>query len=245
MSSIIIHQPEYLPWINLFLKAAASDIFVFLDTAQYNHRSFQNRNRIKTNKGARWLTVPLKYAPRQEIIKNLVIDNSEDWKRKHLELMKDSYKFALYYEEIFLLLEPEYARKWENLSDLNCNLTMKISKILGLNIKFIRSSELDVEGKGSKLILNICHRLGIKRYISGIGAKAYLNEEDFEKSNIEIVYLAPLKLEYNQVYSEIGFIPDLSIIDYLFNKGVENFKAVAKKYVDTNVTNRNPGELNA
>ena len=46
MYNIVIHQPEYLPWINLFLKLSKCQKFVFLDNVQYTRRSFQNRNII-------------------------------------------------------------------------------------------------------------------------------------------------------------------------------------------------------
>ena len=231
MLSVMIHQPEYLPWSNLFIKMVFSDVFVFLDTVQYVRRSFQNRNKIKTRQGEKWLTVPLKYAFRQQLISKIEIDNSCDWKRQHLFLLKDSYRTSHYYKEVLSLLEPVYLQEWDSLSELNCALIMKISQALGLKTKFLQSSELGVEGKRSGLILNICLKLGSKRYISGVGAKAYLDEEGFKKNNIDVVYIAPFKMEYKQVYPELGFIPDLSIIDYLFNNGTREFKPMVKKYV--------------
>ena len=84
MSKILIHQPEYLPWTHLFEKIKLSDVFVFLDNVQYNRRSYQNRNEIKTQHGRKWLTVPLKYSSREELISNILIDNSQNWKKTTL-----------------------------------------------------------------------------------------------------------------------------------------------------------------
>lgn len=231
MSAIVIHQPEYLPWINLFFKMVLSDIFVFLDNVQYSHGSFQNRNKIKTKQGAKWLTVPLKheYTLRDKIIMKMKIDNSQDWRKQHLSLIKDSYKSTPYFKEILPVLEPVYEHEWHNLSDLNCNLTMKISEKLGINTKFIKSSELSTEGKRSELVLNICLKLKATKYISGIGAKVYLDEKRFKQNDIDIIYIPPVKIEYRQAYGGIEFIPGLSIIDYLFNNGVENFVTVARE----------------
>ena len=79
MTSILIHQPEYLPWINLFNKLKQSDIFVFLDNVQYNRRSYQNRNLIKTKNGSEYLTVPIKKQPRETLIKDILINNTVNW----------------------------------------------------------------------------------------------------------------------------------------------------------------------
>ncbi len=227
----MIHQPEYLPWGNLFSKILFSDVFVFLDTVQYARRSFQNRNKIKTRQGEKWLTVPLRYASQQELISKIRIDNSSDWKMKHLFQIKDSYKTSQYYKEILSLLEPVYLQEWDSLSELNCALIIKISEALGLKAKFIKSSELCVEGRGSELILNICLKLEAKRYISGVGAKVYLDEAGFKKNNIDIVYITPFEMEYKQVYPELGFIAGLSMVDYLFNSGTKEFESMVKEYM--------------
>src|SRR5256885_17176030 len=56
---LAIHQPQYLPWLGYLAKWAAADAFVFLDTVQYEKNGWQNRNRIKTAAGPRWVTVPV------------------------------------------------------------------------------------------------------------------------------------------------------------------------------------------
>lgn len=220
--SVMIHQPEYLPWTNLFLKMAAADIFVFLDTVQYVRRGFQNRNMIKTRTGKKWLTVPLIYAPREEAIMNMKIDNSRDWRRQHLDLIDGSYRSSGHYGEISSLLKPVYESGHEDLSGLDCMLTMEIASALGIKSKFMKASELEARGKRSELILNICLELGGARYISGIGAKAYLDERAFREKGIEIVYMPPARIEYEQAFPELGFMPDLSVIDYLFNRGIQD-----------------------
>src|SRR5919199_1238191 len=53
---VAIHQPQYLPWLGYLAKRAAADVFIYLDTVQYEKNGWQNRNRIKTKDGPRWLT---------------------------------------------------------------------------------------------------------------------------------------------------------------------------------------------
>jgi hypothetical protein len=56
---VSIHQPAYLPWMGYLARIAASDIFIYLDTVQFEKNSFTNRNRVKTANGPIWLTVPV------------------------------------------------------------------------------------------------------------------------------------------------------------------------------------------
>src|SRR5207249_11577269 len=56
---VTIHQPERLPWLGFFDKIRQADVFVMLDHVQYRKRYFQNRNRIRAEHGAIWLTVPV------------------------------------------------------------------------------------------------------------------------------------------------------------------------------------------
>ena len=237
------HQPAYFPWTDFFLRMSLADVFVFLDTVQYGRRTFQNRNKIKTRDGAKWLSVPLQYAPRDEIIMNMKIDNSKDWKNSHLGAIKDSYKSALFFEETLSLIEPMYSKeKWEYLSEFNCLCTITIARALGINTRFIKSSEIDLSGKGSDLILNICLKSGAANYISGMGGKSYLKEQAFKNHGINILYLAPYQLAYTQEYPEPGFIPNLSIIDYLFNNGIGQFKVLVSRYAGSALEKVNIGK---
>ena len=98
----------------------------------------------------------------------------------------------------------------------------KAGEYFNIKTKFIRQSELKTSGKGNELILEICKKLGARKYISGPGGKNYLNENDFKKHNIEIVYLTnSLPMEYPQLYPKVGFIDDLSALDFILHVGPE------------------------
>ena len=58
---VSIHQPNYLPWLGFFNKIKSSDKFVIFDNVQFprGKKHFGHRNKIKTNNGDIWLTVPL------------------------------------------------------------------------------------------------------------------------------------------------------------------------------------------
>ena len=56
---VTIHQPEHLPWLGFFDKIRQADVWVSLDHVQYRKNYFQHRNRIRGDRGAIWLTVPV------------------------------------------------------------------------------------------------------------------------------------------------------------------------------------------
>src|SRR3989442_2778643 len=79
---VAIHQPHYLPWLGYFAKWAAADRFIFLDTVQYEKNGWQNRNRVKTPDGPRWLTVPV-HARLGTPIPEVTVDTAQPWRGGH------------------------------------------------------------------------------------------------------------------------------------------------------------------
>ena len=59
MTTAAIMQPTYLPWCGYFGLMNLVDIFVIYDDVQFDKRSWQQRNKIKTPAGSQWLTVPV------------------------------------------------------------------------------------------------------------------------------------------------------------------------------------------
>src|SRR5947209_18898528 len=92
---VAIHQPHYLPWLGYVAKWAAADLFVFLDTVQYEKNGWQNRNRIKTAEGARWLTVPVR-AHLGTRVAAVSIDVDRPWAKRNRRAIASAYGEAPY-----------------------------------------------------------------------------------------------------------------------------------------------------
>ena len=90
---VSIHQPAYLPWLGYFDKIARADLFIWLDNVQFQKNSFQNRNKILTKDGPVWLTVPMRTSGvlYETPLKDVEIDNSKNWRVKHLSSIKMNY----------------------------------------------------------------------------------------------------------------------------------------------------------
>ena len=95
-----------------------------------------------------------------------------------------------------------------------------VMKILNINTKILKSSDMIEEGKSTKLLVNLCKQVGATTYLSGIGAKDYLDEDEFLSNNIELVFNSPLlPTKYKQIYNKIEFLNDLSVVDIIMNCG--------------------------
>ncbi len=224
MSSVVIHQPEYLPWANLFFKIYKCDNFIFLDNVQYSRRSFQNRNLIGKDGSFFYITVPIKYCERDTLIKDIKIDNTKSWIEDHIKKFHFCYKKTKFFKPVINLIETEFYKKYEYLNELNQGLTKTIAKKMDLKCNFFSSTNLSGKGKKTEIILDLCNKIKALKYITGTGSKLYLDEEKFKKKQIEINYLEAKSFQYFQENSKKKFITNLSIIDYLFNLGFEEFK---------------------
>lgn len=215
MTCISIHQPAYLPWLGYFDKIKRSDIFVYLDSVQYEKNSFINRNKIKTSSGSIWLTVPIKKSGMKCRIEELIIDSSQNWKKKHLNSIFMNYKKASRFEECYSKLEQLYKEEYESLADLCYDHLLFWIDEIGIDTKIVRSKDLSIKSKKSDLILDICQYLGTNRYISGKNGIDYLNEEEFKEASISIDYQNYIHPVYSQLWGE--FLPNLSFIDFWMN----------------------------
>ena len=222
--TVAIMQPTYLPWIGYFDLLDQADTFVFLDSVQFDKRSWQQRNRIKTHNGESFLTVPvMTKGRRNQKISEVEIARTQDFPKKHLRTIEHNYSkaehFAYYWDELNSLLKQDY----RYLAELNITLIKWFKRILGIHAELIRSSMLDVKGKRVELLVEICKSVGAKRYLSPIGSRPYIeNNNLFEKQDIDLRYQNYSHPEYRQLFKE--FIPYMSIPDLLFNEGKKSLE---------------------
>lgn len=223
---ISIHQPAYVPWLGYFDKMAKSDVHVFLDDAEYSKNNLFNRNKIKTPQGWMWLTIPVYYKSNR-LICETEIDNHLNWSNKHWMALKTSYGRAKYFKEYSQVLEKFYLTEWRYLSDITISMNKTIASMLGIEAKFVKSSEIKVSGNQSEKLINLCQALGGDVYLSGQGAKAYMDDSLFLAQGIKVVYQEFNHPVYEQLWGE--FIPNLSIVDFLFNCGADEFSRIIDK----------------
>ncbi len=215
MTTVAIHQPNYLPWVGYFHKIHKSDIFVFLNHVEYTSGDWIHRNRVKTPDGWSWLSVPVRGS--SQPINETEINHGQEWCSDHRQTVRHMYAKADHFDEFFPVLDATYDREWEYLDALNVHLVEAICDHVGLETDFVRSSTLDVEGEDSELLAAICDRLDADVYFSGQGGKEYVDEQDFEEAGIDLRFQSFEHPTYEQRFE--GFVPKLSVVDMLLNVG--------------------------
>jgi len=216
--------------VGFFHKLSLADTFVMMDNTQYD-KKFTNRNKIKIPDGWSWLTVPINKEHKFLPNKLVEINNKENWKEMHWKKITRSYTNSKFFKKNYKsFFEKVYNKEWKFLFELNSELLCQIIDWLGLKIQIIKESELNVNGNSTERLVNVCKELGAETYVSGVGGKEYMNEKLFQKNNIKIEYQKFQCPMYTQIFGG-DFIPNLSIIDLLFNNGPKSLPILAD---DTN-----------
>lgn len=220
---VVILQPSYIPWRGYFHQIQKADTFVFYDCVQYDKHGWRNRNKIKTSQGEQWLSVPVNThgcVTEGRAICEVPISWDTRWNKKHAKSISQSYSKAPFYREHLPLIEQIYRRRDEKLSDFTCTSTELIARALGIrHTQFVRSSRLPAEGTKTDRLLSLLRYLGATHYISGPSARSYLEIDKLRHAGITTEFLDYNYPKYPQING--AFIPDVTILDLLFNVGSE------------------------
>ncbi len=216
---VACHQPNYLPWLGYFHKMAACDVFVILDDVQFPRRTYTTRAMVRDKRGVVRLTIPVQGAQRRQLIRDVRLCEPERNLRKHLRTLKHCYSKAPYLSHYMFFMESILAAIPDRLLDLNIAFIELIRNALGISTPLVLSSSLGIGADVSKTmrLLQICREVGAKVYLSGQGARAYLDEGLFQDVGVVLRYQTFKHPVYRQCHP--GFIPNLSALDLLFNCG--------------------------
>ncbi len=216
---VTIHQPGYLPWAPFLEKALRSDVFVLLDDVQFEKNSEQNRNRIKTPRGAEWLTVPVQRRLGTLIPDVFIPADQDGWRVKHRRSIEQNYRRAPHFDAVAGPLFALLDRPWDRLLDLTLAVDRLFLEWAGFSGRFERASALSVPGRKACRILEFCSRLGADTYLSGPAGLDYLDPAAFASAGVRILYQHYDHRDYPQLYPEAGFVPRLSALDLFMNLG--------------------------
>ncbi len=228
---VVVSQSMYFPWVGLLEQVRLADVFVHYDDVQLS-RGFYNRVQVKTAQGVKWLTVPLRDFHRGQRIDEAQVDNREDWRQKHRNILKQAYLNAEYRDEMLDLVDRVFALPLITLADVSRNTILAIAEYFDISnsCHFVDSHALEIEGRSSKRLLDIVLALAGNVYITGHGAKNYLEHEIFEQAGISVQYMQYRSIPYPQQHGD--FTPYVTSLDLIANCGRKGVSVLKSESVD-------------
>lgn len=216
---ICIVQPPYIPWRGFFDLIGRCDEYVVYDSAQFVKRHWHNRNRIKTARGAEWLTIPVVTKGRfTQPISQVQIAAS--WADQHWRSIDLAYRRAPYFENYAPLVRGWYeaAERETFLTHVNLIFLRALVQTLGISTRIVNDTVYDAAGTRTERLVAIARAAGARTYLSGPSARAYLDESLFAASGITVEWMSyEGYTPYPQLYGD--FDPAVSTLDLLFNTG--------------------------
>jgi hypothetical protein len=160
-------------------------------------------------------------------IKDVRIDWSKSWSKKHLNALKIAYAKAPFFATYQPWLASIYERKDEFLADFTIDTTVELAGMLGITgTKFLRSSEIPgISGQKTDRLVQILKHVGAEHYLSGPSARDYIEQEKLDEAKISLEFIEYDYPEYPQLHPP--YDPFVTILDLIFMIGED-----ARSYFD-------------
>lgn len=197
-SSFLLSTAYFAP-VSYFSKLAASPEIYIEQHEHFIKQTYRNRTILLGANGPISLIVPVEKGRSQKIkIKDLRIAYHEEWQRNHWRTIFSAYNSSPFFEYFADDVAPFFRKKTIFLFDFNLKITSTILKVLEIQVSMKLTEEFEQIPENC---LNFREKISPKA---------------LQKNNDQHFQAHP----YTQVFSEkFGFVPDLSILDLLFNEG--------------------------
>ena len=209
-----IMQPYFFPYIGYFQLIGAVEKFVVYDNIKYTKRGWINRNRFLRDGHAADFVLPLKKASDSldVIQRQLALDFD---KGKLLNQIREAYRKAPYFKEVFSLFERIVQNPDANLFRFIYLSIQETCCYLSIKSDLLVSSSVDIDHslRAENKVIAICRKLGASTYINPSGGQMLYSKNNFSDSGIELRFLISRAKPYKQFDHE--FVPWLSIIDVM------------------------------
>lgn len=229
---LAIMQPYFFPYIGYFSLLEAADLFVIFDTVQFQRKSWMTRNKIITVKGeSTYIKLPVKKAPLNTFINQIVINHEIDWKTTLFNQLL-VYKKAPYYTKTMDIVDNILKADTNKLIDLNKNSLLQIANYLKLDCEISLFSEMGLAveevNNADEWALNISKVLNAREYINPPGGISFFNKQKYQDSDIALRFIKNNLKRYKQY--RLDFVPGLSIIDVMMFNSVEEIHMMLADY---------------
>ena len=219
MKTVVVIQSSYIPWKGYFDLINLADEFVVYDDVEFSKGTWRNRNRIKTVRGTRWLTIPIRYKGQSRARIDEIHASDPAWGADHWRALVESYREAPYFGEYCGRVEHLYLDQPETgLSVINVRFISTLCGLLGITTPITRSTDYRPRGSGTERLVDLLGKARATRYISGPAGKGYIEDSRFAEAGIELEWMDYRGYDaYPQLHPP--FEHAVTVLDLLFNVG--------------------------
>jgi hypothetical protein len=228
-------QPYFFPYLGYFSLIKHSDKFILLDTVQFIRHGWIERNRIlKQNEGWIYIQVPIiKEKGRETLIKDIRIDNKQNWQQKILAQIQHYKKIAPNYFKVINMLNELFDNEFNSIVSLNKASLEKICDYLKIDhyIQVFSEINLKIEEPNApdEWALNICNGIGgVDEYWNSPGGIIFFDRSKYIASGINLKFQKVNLVSYDQ--QKARFEPGLSIIDVMMFNSASEIQTMLNNY---------------
>jgi len=231
---VSIMQPYFFPYIGYFSLIKNTDKFILFDPVQFIRHGWIERNRIlKQNDGWLYIQVPLIKSGRDIIIKDIKIDNSQNWKPKIIAQLQPYKKIAPFYYKVVKLITESLNNDYEDIVTLNYHTLKSVCQYLNIEKDFSIFSDMNLSIKqamsADEWALNTCIQLeNITEYWNPPGGESFFDRRKYDNAGINLRFQKVKLKPYDQKRNV--FEPGLSIIDVMMFNSAEEINKMLDEY---------------
>ena len=227
-----IMQPYVFPYIGYFQLISAVDKFVIYDDVNFIKQGWINRNRILSNNGPIFFTIPLNSAGSFVLIRDIHLsrDGYHAWLTKFYKTLAQYYRKAPQYETVLPLIREILDNNPEYIAAVATRSIKLICSYLGINTEFTDTATVYKNShlKAQERVIDICRQESATKYINSIGGIELYSRDCFQAEGIGLEFIKPGEITYCQ-YNQ-PFVPWLSIIDVLMFNTPKEIRLLLTNY---------------
>jgi hypothetical protein len=198
--STFISDLYYFPPLSWYAMVQSADVLQMDIHAHYRKGSWRNRCYVAGPHGLQLLSIPLERGKNERrAFRDVKISQDERWQQQHWRTLESCYRRSAYFEFFEDELAPLFERNYTYLLDWNLDLLrftfkpMKMAPAITISESYLPFNPENANDVRTQTIKD-------------------------ERHATVVATLAP----YQQVFGDrYPFIPNLSIIDHLFNRGLQ------------------------
>lgn len=215
-----IMQPYFFPYLGYISLIKHTDAFVLFDPVQYIRHGWIERNRIlKQNDGWQYIAVPLVKHGMETKIRDIKLDNSQNWQDKILSQLTHYKRKSPFYKETIEVIKKGISKPVTSISELNFNTLKVVCSYLniGFNCSIFTEMNLDIGEVNApdEWALRISQLLGATEYWNPPGGQSFFDAEKYRQGGVKLFFHEINLNFYSQRRGVENFIPGLSIIDVM------------------------------